>query len=116
MENGVKVLYLQVLKSLYDCVESTLLWYDMYTKTLKSLGFIINPYDRCIKNSVIDSKHFTIAWYANVNKVSQVEEKVNTKIIGKIAEHFGEIIVSREKTSIVGDGYRVFRERKNIIS
>ena len=31
-------------------------------KILKYLGFVINPYDRCIANSVIYGKHFTIAW------------------------------------------------------
>ena len=35
VENGVKVLYLQLLKGLYGCIESSLLWYDLYTKTLK---------------------------------------------------------------------------------
>ena len=46
MENGVKVLYLRLLKSLRGCMESAFLWSTMYTKMLKSIGFIINPYDR----------------------------------------------------------------------
>ena len=50
-ENGGKVLYLHLLKDLYGCMESALLWYDLYSKTLKAQGFLINPYDRCIANS-----------------------------------------------------------------
>ena len=34
-ENGKKVLYLRILKALYGCIESDLLWYDLYTNTLK---------------------------------------------------------------------------------
>ena len=30
----VKVLYLRLLKALYGCMESALLWYDLYTKKL----------------------------------------------------------------------------------
>ena len=35
VENCVKLLYLQILKALYGCMESELLWYDLCTKTLK---------------------------------------------------------------------------------
>ena len=45
-----------------------------YTKTLKSLGLIVNVYIICIANSVIDDKECTIAWYVDDNKVSDVEE------------------------------------------
>ena len=38
-----------------------LIWYNLYTKTLKSLGFIINQYERYIENSVIDDKNIKIA-------------------------------------------------------
>ena len=53
VENGVKLLYLHLLKYLYGYVESALLWCDIYAKTLKSHGFLINPYDRCIANITI---------------------------------------------------------------
>ena len=33
--NGVKVIYLRLLKFLYVCMDSVLLWYDIYSKTLK---------------------------------------------------------------------------------
>jgi hypothetical protein len=31
-ENGKKVLYLQLLKALYGCVKSALLWYELFTQ------------------------------------------------------------------------------------
>lgn len=34
-ENGKKVLYLRLLKALYGCVKSALLWYELFTGTLK---------------------------------------------------------------------------------
>ena len=62
-------------------MESTLLWYDLYAKTLKLQGFLINPYDRCISNSNIKYKQFTISCYVYNKKVSHVDEEVNTKVI-----------------------------------
>ena len=41
----VKCLYVKVLRALYGCLESALLWYELYSSTLENLGFKINPYD-----------------------------------------------------------------------
>ena len=48
-ENGVKVLYVQLDKALYGCVQSALLWYELYSSTLIDMGFELNPYDMCRK-------------------------------------------------------------------
>ena len=46
MENGVKALNLLLLKALYGCMESAILWYKLYEKTLKPQGFVVNQYDQ----------------------------------------------------------------------
>jgi len=33
------------LRALYGCIESALLWYNLY---VKDMGFVINSYDRCV--------------------------------------------------------------------
>ena len=38
-EHGKKVLYLLLLKALYGCVKSALLWYDLFPGTLEEKGF-----------------------------------------------------------------------------
>jgi hypothetical protein len=68
IENGKKVLYLQLLKSLYGCVQSALLWYDLFTNTLVGMEFKLNPCDLCVANSQIKGKQCTVAWYVNDNK------------------------------------------------
>ena len=42
VENGLTVIYLQPPKAMYGCMESALLWYDLYSKTMKSHGFTVN--------------------------------------------------------------------------
>ena len=49
-ESKKKVLYLRLLKALYGCIESALMWYNLYKNTLEKEGFVLNPYDKCTAN------------------------------------------------------------------
>ena len=70
LENGKKVLYTRVLQAIYGCIESALLWYELFSTTLQDMGFQINPYDRCVANKLIDGKQCTISWYVDDNTVT----------------------------------------------
>ena len=80
-EGKKKVLYLRIVKALYGCIESALLWYECFVNKLSSMGFKINPYDHCIANKDIDGSQCTIAWYVDDVKVSHKNENVITTII-----------------------------------
>ena len=95
MGNGRKVLYIRLFKAFCDCMESKMLWYDLYYNTLKSQGVVVNPYDRYIANSPIDGKQCTIAWYVDYNKVSHIVEHVSTRIVKAILENLGELMLFR---------------------
>ena len=45
LEKGVKVLYVRLIKAIYGCVKSALLWYKMFHSSLQGMGFVLNPYD-----------------------------------------------------------------------
>ena len=60
--NGQEALYVRLLKALYGCVKSALLWYDLFTNSLKGMGFTLNPYDPCVANCMIDGKQCTVVW------------------------------------------------------
>ena len=81
MEGKTSVLYLSVLRALYGCIESALQWYILYKSTLEKEGFVLNPYDLCVANKVINQKQFTIAWYVHGNKLSHEDENVVTNIL-----------------------------------
>ena len=59
-ENGKKVIYLRILKALYEYIEWALIWYDQYSNNLKESAFTINPYDRSVANKIINEKQYTI--------------------------------------------------------
>ena len=76
IENGKKVLYLQLLKALYGCLRSALLWYELYTTKLDGMGFDLNPYDTCVANKVINGKQCTIGFYVDDNIATHMEDDV----------------------------------------
>jgi hypothetical protein len=100
VENGKKVLYLQLMKALYGCVRSALLWYELFSSTLQKLGFELNPYDPCIANKVFEGSQCTIAWYVDDNKISHVNEAVVTNVIKQIEAKFGKMTVTRGKQHV----------------
>ena len=93
----LKCLYVKVLRALYGCLESALLWYDLYSLTLCKMGFKINDYDKCVANKVINGNQCTIVFYVDDNKISHVEPQVVSNIISELSEHFGKLPVSRGK-------------------
>ena len=90
-EKGRKVLYTQLDKALYGCVQSALLWYELYSNTLLEMGFKLNPYDLCVANSNIKGKQCTICWYVDDNKISHEDPKVIEEVIKKIEDKFGSM-------------------------
>ena len=61
-ENGRKVIYLELAKALYGCVRSALLWYECYSKTLREMGFELNPYDPCVANKMVKGSQCTVGF------------------------------------------------------
>jgi len=95
VETGRKVIYVQLVKALYGCVVSALLWYELFLGYLKEMGFEINPYDSCIANKIIDEKQCTRAWYVDDMKISHVKKDVVTQIIEDLQKKFGKMSVTR---------------------
>ena len=95
VEGGKRTLYMQLLKALYGCIKSALLWYNLFTDTLMDMGFELNPYDNCVANKMIDGKQCTIIWWVDDNYISHVSDGVLDLVIGKIEERFGKMSVTR---------------------
>ena len=81
IEKGVPVLYVQLMNALYGTLKAALLFYKKLVNDLKSIGFIINPYDFCVANKFINGKQMTIIWHVDDLKISHVDGNEITKII-----------------------------------
>jgi hypothetical protein len=96
-EHGKKVLHLKLLKALCGCVESALLWYELFAGTLQNMGFELNPCDTCVANKMAKGKQCAICWHVDDTKTSHVDHNVVTGVIEKIEERFGKMQVTRGK-------------------
>ena len=97
IENGKRVLYLQLLKALYGCVKAALIWYTLFVTVLKGMGFVLNPYDKCVANKDIEGSQCTVLWYVDDNKISHKNPRVVTSILSKIEKRFGKLTITRGK-------------------
>jgi len=98
IENGKRVLYMQLIKALYGCVQSALLWYKLFSTTLFDMGFKLNLYDLCVANATIDGKQCTSVWYIDDNMITHMDPAVITSIIEKIVDKFRKMTVTRKKS------------------
>lgn len=95
IENGVKFLYLQVLRAIYGCIRYALLWYNLCRETLKEQEYKIKPYNCCVANKLINGAQCTLVWYVNNNKICHINPTVVTNEMKMISEHFGDLSILR---------------------
>ena len=55
---------------MYGLLRSALLFYKKHVADLESDVFVLNPYNSCMTNKVVDGKHMTVCWHVDDLKVS----------------------------------------------
>ena len=88
------MLCMRLIKAIYGCVKSALLWYKVFYSSLQAMGFVLNPYDSCVANCMIKGKQCMVAWYVDDAKISHEDPEVVTMIINKLEEQFGKMMVT----------------------
>lgn len=90
-ENKQPVLYVEILKALYGLVDASLLFYKKLVKDLKNEGFVLNEYDPCVANKIVNGKQLTLTWHVDDLKVSHVDKTVVDEFIEWIQEKYGDV-------------------------
>ena len=67
--NGTAILYVKIQKALYGLLKSALLVYMKLVAYLESVRFMLNPYDSCVANKVMNGKQMTVCWHVDNLKV-----------------------------------------------
>lgn len=102
IEKGKTVLYVEALKAIYGTLRASLLFYKKLVRDLKSIGFVVNPYDPCVANKTVDGKQMTVVWHVDDLKISHMVVKEVDNFIQWLRdmyeeEEIGKIKVSRGK-------------------
>jgi hypothetical protein len=89
-EKGEAMLYVKMSKALYGMLKSALWFYKKLKVDLEHYGFIINPYDPCVANAMINGKQMTVTWHVDDLKVSHEDPAEITKFANYLAVIYGE--------------------------
>lgn len=90
-ENGKNVIYVELRKALYGTLQAALLfWKELSTFLVDSLGFVLNPYDTCVANKIIEGKQCTIIWHVDDLKISHVSQQVLETVLEQLNQRFGK--------------------------
>jgi hypothetical protein len=79
LENGKKVIYVEVLKTIYGMLEAALLWYKTFRKDLEDIGFVFNLYGPCVANKKVQGLQQMIVFHVDNLKLSHKLKSVNDK-------------------------------------
>ena len=92
---GKRKLYVHLTKALYGLVRSALLWYNLFSSTLINDDYVLNKYDACTVNKVVNGKQLTIQFYVDDLKIFHVDPEVVDKALSSLEERFGKLEASR---------------------
>ena len=74
-----KLLYLEVLKTIYDMIQLALLSYITMTKYLETDSLKFNPYETCVSNKILEEGSLTVVFRVDDIKASNVDKTVVDK-------------------------------------
>jgi hypothetical protein len=90
-KKGKKQLLVQCQIALYGTMVASLLYYRKFVKSLTDIDYIINPYDPCVANKIIEGEHMTICFHVDDCKLSHGKKKVMDRMIGYLRQEYESI-------------------------
>jgi hypothetical protein len=81
-KKGNKQLMLQCQNALYGTMVASLLYYWKFVKSLMDIDFIINPYDPCVANRMIEGEQMNIYFHVDDCKLIHRNKTVMDRMIG----------------------------------
>ena len=73
------MLYVHITKAIYGLLVSDMLFYEKLATDLQKEGYIINPYNPCMANKIINGRQHTVSWHVDDLKFSHKKPSVNDK-------------------------------------
>jgi hypothetical protein len=90
-KKGNNQLLVQCQNALYGTMVVSLLHYRKFVKSLTDIDFIINPYDPCVANKIIEGEQMTICFYVDECKLSHRKKTVMDRTIGYLWQEYESI-------------------------
>eukprot|EP00804_Cyclotella_cryptica_P004278 CCRYP_013488-RB/>CCRYP_013488-RB protein AED:0.37 eAED:0.20 QI:0/-1/0/1/-1/0/1/0/257 len=76
-------------KAMYGLLRSALLFYLKLRKDLEAFGFVVNEYNPCVANKMVNGSQMTVVWHVDDLKVSHKDRKEITKLLVYLGQIYG---------------------------
>jgi hypothetical protein len=103
-KKGSKQLLVQCQNDLYGTMVSSLLYYRNFVKSLTDINFVINPYDPCVANKMIEGDQMTICFHVDDCKLSHRKTKVMDSMIEYLRQEHESISEDGSREMMVSRG------------
>jgi hypothetical protein len=70
---------------------ASLIYYQKFVKSLTDIDFVINPYDPCVANTMIEGNQMTICFHVDDCKLSHRKTKVMDSMIEYLRQEYESI-------------------------
>jgi hypothetical protein len=90
-KKGSKQLLVQCQNALYGTMIASLIYYQKFIKILTDIDFVMNPYDPCVANKMIEGDQMTICFHVDDCKLSHHKTKVMDSIIEYLRQEYESI-------------------------
>jgi hypothetical protein len=101
---GNKQFLVQCQNALYGTMVASLLYYRKFVKILTDIDFIINPYDPCVANKIIEGKQMTICFHVDDCKLSHRKKTVMERMIGYLRQEYESTFEDGSRAMTVSRG------------
>eukprot|EP00804_Cyclotella_cryptica_P005141 CCRYP_018676-RA/>CCRYP_018676-RA protein AED:0.47 eAED:0.17 QI:0/0/0/0.75/0.33/0.25/4/0/800 len=86
---GESILYVKMQKAMYGLLRSALLFYLKLRRDLEAFGFVVNDYNPCVANKIVNGMQMTVMWHVDDLKVSHRDGKKITKLLVYLGQIYG---------------------------
>jgi hypothetical protein len=93
---GTAILYVKMQKALYGLMRNALLFYRKLVANLESDGFVLNPYNSCVANKVVNGKQMTVCWHVDNLKVSHCNPNQLTIFREWLSKKYGVAVATHQ--------------------
>ncbi len=90
-KQGRKQLLVKCLNAIYGTMVASPLYYPKFTRSLKNQGYVMNPYDPCVWNKMIEKKQITICFHVDDCKVLHKSARVVDEAIKWLRQDYESI-------------------------
>lgn len=97
-EDEKGVTYVKLNKALYGTVQAALLWYKKLSGVLVKDGYVVNPYDACLFNKMVNGVQITVCFHVDDLLVTSISDALLSDLVRCLQENFANLTVNRGKT------------------